>query len=89
MSLEIEAQDVIKIVLQFCKENSLTDSFNAIQRECQVLQNSTQIGGLSFAACSTRDCISAYLLHPSLRVHQLIYLEPDNKPGSLIGPGLC
>jgi len=39
MSLEIEAQDVIKIVLQFCKENSLTESFNAIQKECQVSLN--------------------------------------------------
>lgn len=39
MSLEIEAQDVIKIILQFCKENSLTDSFDAIQRECQVSLN--------------------------------------------------
>mmetsp|Transcript_893 Transcript_893/g.2255 ORF Transcript_893/g.2255 Transcript_893/m.2255 type:complete len:512 (+) Transcript_893:260-1795(+) len=39
MSLEIEAQDVIKIILQFCKENSLTDSFDAIQKECQVSLN--------------------------------------------------
>ncbi|BDA40364.1 WD40 repeat-containing protein SMU1 [Coccomyxa sp. Obi] len=39
MSLEIEATDVIKIILQFCKENSLTDSFAAIQKECQVSLN--------------------------------------------------
>ncbi|PNW88232.1 hypothetical protein CHLRE_01g020400v5 [Chlamydomonas reinhardtii] len=39
MSLEIEATDVIKIILQFCKENGLTDSFNAIQNECQVSLN--------------------------------------------------
>mmetsp|Transcript_23175 Transcript_23175/g.72363 ORF Transcript_23175/g.72363 Transcript_23175/m.72363 type:complete len:513 (+) Transcript_23175:798-2336(+) len=39
MSLEIEAGDVIKIVLQFCKENSLTQSFQAIQNECQVSLN--------------------------------------------------
>uniref|UniRef100_A0A7R9Z0B9 WD40 repeat-containing protein SMU1 n=1 Tax=Chlamydomonas euryale TaxID=1486919 RepID=A0A7R9Z0B9_9CHLO len=39
MSLEIEATDVIKIVLQFCKENGLTESFNAIQNECQVSLN--------------------------------------------------
>ena len=30
---------VIKIILQFCKENSLTDSFAALQRECQVSLN--------------------------------------------------
>ena len=30
---------VIKIILQFCKENSLTDSFAAIQKECQVSLN--------------------------------------------------
>ncbi|KAK9867823.1 hypothetical protein WJX84_007173 [Apatococcus fuscideae] len=39
MSLEIEATDVIRIILQFCKENSLMDSFNAIQSECQVSLN--------------------------------------------------
>ncbi|GMH36649.1 hypothetical protein BSKO_04522 [Bryopsis sp. KO-2023] len=39
MSLEIEATDVIKIVLQFCKENGLSDSFNALQNECQVSLN--------------------------------------------------
>lgn len=39
MSLEIEATDVIKIVLQFCKENGLNESFNAIQNECQVSLN--------------------------------------------------
>ncbi|GLI61723.1 hypothetical protein VaNZ11_004147 [Volvox africanus] len=39
MSLEIEATDVIKIILQFCKENGLTESFNALQNECQVSLN--------------------------------------------------
>lgn len=39
MSLEIEATDVIKIILQFCKENGLLDSFNTIQNECQVSLN--------------------------------------------------
>lgn len=39
MSLEIEATDVIKIILQFCKENALIDSFNQIQNECQVSLN--------------------------------------------------
>lgn len=39
MSLEIEATDVIKIILQFCKENGLTDSFNCLQNECQVSLN--------------------------------------------------
>mmetsp|Transcript_5015 Transcript_5015/g.8741 ORF Transcript_5015/g.8741 Transcript_5015/m.8741 type:complete len:514 (-) Transcript_5015:429-1970(-) len=38
-SLEIEASDVIKIILQFCKENSLQESFNAIQNECQISLN--------------------------------------------------
>lgn len=39
MSLEIEATDVIKIILQFCKENALLDSLQAIQNECQVSLN--------------------------------------------------
>lgn len=39
MSLEIEATDVIKVILQFCKENGLTESFNALQNECHVSLN--------------------------------------------------
>ncbi|GAQ85941.1 hypothetical protein KFL_002620080 [Klebsormidium nitens] len=39
MALEIEARDVIKIVLQFCKENSLTQTFQTLQQECQVSLN--------------------------------------------------
>eukprot|EP00884_Botryococcus_braunii_P014280 jgi/Botrbrau1/22853/Bobra.0065s0012.1 len=42
MSLEIEASDVIKIILQFCKENSLVESFNAIQNECRVSLNTVE-----------------------------------------------
>ena len=37
MALEIEAADVIKIILQFCKENSLTESFAAIQAQLGCL----------------------------------------------------
>ncbi|OWM81387.1 hypothetical protein CDL15_Pgr007425 [Punica granatum] len=37
--LEIEARDVIKIVLQFCKENSLHQTFQMLQSECQVSLN--------------------------------------------------
>jgi WD40 repeat-containing protein SMU1 len=32
-------RSVIKVILQFCKENSLTESFAALQRECQVSLN--------------------------------------------------
>ncbi|KAJ6847233.1 uncharacterized protein M6B38_281335 [Iris pallida] len=38
-TLEIEARDVIKIVLQFCKENSLHQTFQTLQSECQVSLN--------------------------------------------------
>ncbi|KVI07465.1 CTLH, C-terminal LisH motif-containing protein [Cynara cardunculus var. scolymus] len=38
-ALEIEARDVIKIVLQFCKENSLHQTFQTLQNECQVSLN--------------------------------------------------
>jgi hypothetical protein len=34
--LEIEAGDVVKVVLQFFKENNLTQSYAALQSECQV-----------------------------------------------------
>lgn len=39
MALEIEARDVIKIMLQFCKENSLNQTFQTLQSECQVSLN--------------------------------------------------
>ncbi|KAH8494804.1 hypothetical protein H0E87_021275 [Populus deltoides] len=39
MALEIEARDVIKIVLQFCKEHSLHQTFQTLQNECQVSLN--------------------------------------------------
>ena len=38
-AVEIEATDVIKIVLQFLKENSLTNSLQALQEESQVALN--------------------------------------------------
>ncbi|KAJ1283597.1 hypothetical protein BS78_03G140200 [Paspalum vaginatum] len=38
-ALEIEARDVVKIVLQFCKENSLQQTFQTLQNECQVSLN--------------------------------------------------
>ncbi|KAL6626252.1 hypothetical protein ACP70R_029978 [Stipagrostis hirtigluma subsp. patula] len=38
-TLEIEARDVVKIVLQFCKENSLQQTFQTLQNECQVSLN--------------------------------------------------
>lgn len=38
-TLEIEARDVIKTVLQFCKENSLHQTFQTLQNECQVSLN--------------------------------------------------
>eukprot|EP00854_Cymbomonas_tetramitiformis_P015303 gene15303-18106_t len=39
MSLNIEAQDVLKVVLQFCKENNLNQTYTALQNECQVSLN--------------------------------------------------
>ena len=39
MTFPLAVCSVIKIILQFCKENSLTDSFAAIQKECQVSLN--------------------------------------------------
>lgn len=39
MSLQIEATDVVRILLQFCKENNLRNSFAAIEEECQITLN--------------------------------------------------
>eukprot|EP00850_Spirogloea_muscicola_P009767 SM000055S18301 [mRNA] locus=s55:733789:738654:+ [translate_table: standard] len=41
-TLEIEARDVIKVVLQFCKENSLAQTFQTLQAECQVSLNTVE-----------------------------------------------
>ncbi|CAI5470368.1 unnamed protein product [Closterium sp. Yama58-4] len=35
----IEAQDVVRIILQFCKENALQQTLQALQEECQVPLN--------------------------------------------------
>lgn len=37
--LLLELCSVIKIVLQFCKENSLQQTFQTLQNECQVSLN--------------------------------------------------
>jgi WD40 repeat-containing protein SMU1 len=39
MALDVEASDVIRLVLQFCKENGLTNSFAALSSETQVSLN--------------------------------------------------
>ncbi|CAI9102555.1 OLC1v1000844C1 [Oldenlandia corymbosa var. corymbosa] len=39
-TLEIDAQDVVKLFLQFCKENSLPHTFQTLQNECRVSLNS-------------------------------------------------
>lgn len=38
-AVEIEASDVLKTVLQFCKENGLHRTFQTLQDECQVHLN--------------------------------------------------
>jgi hypothetical protein len=39
MSLEVESQDVIRLVLQFLKEHNLNDAMKALQRESGVALN--------------------------------------------------
>jgi len=34
--LEVDSSDIVKVILQFCRENELTQSYFAIQDECQV-----------------------------------------------------
>lgn len=36
MSIDIKQQDVIKLMLQYLKENGLNDSFIQLQKEAQV-----------------------------------------------------
>ena len=36
------ARSVIKIVLQFCKENGLSQTYQTLQTECQVAHDSAQ-----------------------------------------------
>ena len=38
-TLDVEASDVVRLILQFCKENNLTQSYAAIQLECQTSLN--------------------------------------------------
>jgi hypothetical protein len=39
MSMEVESQDVIRLVLQFLKEHNLNDAMKALQRESGVALN--------------------------------------------------
>jgi WD40 repeat-containing protein SMU1 len=39
MSIEIESQDVIRVVLQFLKEHNLNDSMQSLQRESGITLN--------------------------------------------------
>lgn len=34
--LEVDAQDVVRLMLQFCKENGLKESLKMLQQESQV-----------------------------------------------------
>ena len=38
-TLDFEATDVVRIILQFCKENGLSQSYAAIEQECQISLN--------------------------------------------------
>ena len=38
-TLEIESSDVVRVVLQFLKENNLTDAMQALQKESGVTLN--------------------------------------------------
>jgi WD40 repeat-containing protein SMU1 len=40
MTLEIESKDVVRLMLQFCKENGLMRTFEAMSQETQVTLNS-------------------------------------------------
>ena len=40
--LEVDAQDVVRLMLQFCKENGLKDSLKMLQTESQVALNTVE-----------------------------------------------
>jgi len=40
--LEVDAQDVVRLMLQFCKENGLKDSLRTLQTESQVALNTVE-----------------------------------------------
>eukprot|EP00898_Chlorokybus_atmophyticus_P007377 jgi/Chlat1/7640/Chrsp64S07114 len=74
MALEIEARDVIKVILQFCKENSLLSTLSALQSECQVSLNTvdTSVDSFSSDISSGRwDAVLPQLAHLSLPRNKL------------------
>ena len=42
MSIEIQSEDVVKLMMQFCRENGLSSSLKALQAETNVQMNSVE-----------------------------------------------
>ena len=61
-SLEVEGTDVVKIVLQFLKENQLTNTLLALQEEAQVRR-----GGPRQIRMCARQCCSGRSAHGARR----------------------
>jgi WD40 repeat-containing protein SMU1 len=42
MSIEVDSQDVIRLILQFCREHNLRATMSALQAEAQISLNAVE-----------------------------------------------
>jgi len=42
MSVEVQSEDVVKLMMQFCRENGLNSSLKALQAETNVQMNGVE-----------------------------------------------
>jgi hypothetical protein len=47
-TVEVDSQDVIRLILQFCRENNLNATMAALQSESQVVLDAGQHGPASY-----------------------------------------
>mmetsp|Transcript_27629 Transcript_27629/g.57457 ORF Transcript_27629/g.57457 Transcript_27629/m.57457 type:complete len:512 (-) Transcript_27629:268-1803(-) len=74
--LEVDAQDVVRLMLQFCKENGLKDSLKSLQQESQVALNTVESveGFLSDVQAGNWDAVLTACQSLQLPVQKLMAL---------------
>ena len=73
--VQVDASDVVKIILQFCKENNLKRSFEVIRDECQTSLNTVDSIDTFLSDINTGkwDAVLSQVAH--LQIPQMKYVD--------------